>query len=214
MAKRNALYKTSPKGIAAYPRLNTPDRKYKATGQYHCTVRLDGKDPRVQQFISELQEFDEQCYQEVCAQKGKKRLKRKDSPLRPVEDEDGNATNIWELRNRLDAHVETASGKSWDQRPIVFDSKLKPMDMENGPIVGGGSTVRIRVELYPSYTDNLGAGMACRLRSVQVIDLVEYVPGADPKQHGFDEEDGYEGEETPATAAKSPDTEGMEEEDY
>lgn len=186
--------KATPKGTAVYPRLAEPDRKFNPMGTYQCALRMDGSDPKVQQWMDEFRSFEEEAYKAMCQETGKPKLKRAYSPLRPVEDEDGNPTGDWQIRAKMTAHVETSTGKSWDQRPLLFDSKLKPVNAKKVNL-GGGSTIRMSIDARPFFTAAVGAGISVRLRSVQVFDLVEYVPGGDPKDHGFEEEDGFEVEE-------------------
>tara|TARA_B100000586_G_scaffold268666_1_gene245721 strand:- start:1927 stop:2388 length:462 start_codon:yes stop_codon:yes gene_type:complete len=71
-------------------------------------------------------------------------------------------------------------------RPVlVVDAKKNTM--KNTGSIGNGTIANVNINAY-SYPDHgNGAGVACGLQAVQIIDLVEYTPGG-----GFDIEEGHE----------------------
>ena len=133
-------------------------------------------------------------------------LKHAESPLKPVLDEEGNPTGEWKIKAKMQAAVQLKSGRGWTQRPAVLDAKLQPMNLKE-VWVGGGSVCRMNFEAQAYYSGSLGAGVSVRLKTVQVIELVVFKPKADPRDKGFEEEEGY----TPETVAAN--TEGMQEEE-
>ena len=99
--------------------------------------------------------------------------------------------------------VTTKTGKSWEQRPALFDSRLQPLPADSDP-VGGGSTIRVNAEVYPWYTPSLGFGISLRPRGVQVLEMRTYGP-KDATSFGFAaENDGYAfTSDTASVAAKA-----------
>jgi hypothetical protein len=87
-------------------------------------------------------------------------------------------------------------------KPAIFDAKGIPMIDSN---VWGGSEIKINGSIAPYYTPLIGAGVALRLRAVQVIQYVDASTGAASK-FGFEEEVGYEHQatETFESIAASP----------
>ena len=63
MNKRNPKV-TTPKGIAVWPWLNEPDRKFNANGEYKVNLQMAHED--AQPFIEKLQEIHKEHYQETC----------------------------------------------------------------------------------------------------------------------------------------------------
>ena len=63
--------------------------------------------------------------------------------------------------------------------------------------IWGGSEVKVNGYVAPYFTSMVGAGVALRLRAVQVIQYVEGSQGAE--RFGFGEEDGGFVQETPET---------------
>jgi len=72
-------------------------------------------------------------------------------------------------------------------KPAIFDSKGIPMIESN---IWGGSELKVNGSVAPYFTSLIGAGVALRLRAVQVI---QYVQGnSSSSRFGFEEEVGYE----------------------
>jgi hypothetical protein len=67
----------------------------------------------------------------------------------------------------------------------VVDAKRNTIN--NTRSIGNGTIANVNINAY-SYPDHgNGAGVACGLQAIQIIDLIEYTPGG-----GFEEEKGYE----------------------
>jgi hypothetical protein len=205
----------SPKGIAVFPRLNKPDTKFVAEGEFSVKLKMDINDPKVAEFI----ELIEQARQDSlpwakadlaeklagtkdAAKKGglKKKLETvdlADSPVKPVLDEDGNETNFVEVRFKCKAEFKGKDGETVKTRPALRDSlkqEINPADV----IVGGGSVIKVAAAMYPYYNpkDNV-SGVTFRLRAVQVINLSQGGGG----DFGFGEEE--DGDEIAPSASKA-----------
>jgi hypothetical protein len=185
---------TTPKGIAIFPKLNEPDKKFNPEGVYSVTLRLP--DAEAKTLIATLTKIHDAALAEEAKKLGKKNLKAGAKPWKTATDWDkDNETRVEvpgfvDFSFKLKAKVTTKSGKSWEQRPALFDARLQPLPTDADP-VGGGSTIRVNFEVYPWYTASLGFGISLRPRGVQVIDLKTYGP-RDAGSFGFAaEEDGY-----------------------
>lgn len=72
--------------------------------------------------------------------------------------------------------------------PMVVDAKKNHITED--PKMGNGSVIRVAGVFKPF--DGFGGGATAYLNKVQVVELVEYIPGADE----FDEEDGFTSDST------------------
>ena len=181
--KRNPRV-TTPKGLAVWPWLNEPDRKFDSDGQYKVNLQLSQED--AQEFIDKLEEIHKEHYKNTCESEGKTKLKKAPLPLIEVEDDAGNPTGDVQVKFKLKAQYEY-DGKKISQRPVLMDAKRQPMT----ETIGGGSTIRVGCEVYPYYTATIGVGLSLRCKVVQVLELKEFSPDS-ATGFDFDEEDGFE----------------------
>jgi hypothetical protein len=80
------------------------------------------------------------------------------------------------------------TGQRWERKPNIYDAKGNAL--KNPPKIGGGSIVKMNIELNPYYAASDGkVGTSFRLNAVQVIELVEF-GGKSASGFGFGEEDG------------------------
>lgn len=175
---------TSPKGTAMYPYLDTPDTKFDSDGVYRLNLIVSGEEGI--QFVDQLTEYHNNYYDEFCARDGKA-LKKANLPIKPVVDEDGNETGDHEIRFKMKA-VGKSKDRTWQQRPVVYDAKATPItgDTLSGMNIGNGTECKVAFEVIPFHTGMAGMGISLRMRSVQILNLVEYKP-----QHDFVAEEGY-----------------------
>ena len=178
----------TPVGVAVYPRLNEPDYKFQPAGEFSVNVRLTEKDARP--LITALDEMLDKWHTEESKTRRKPNLKKAPLPVKPAVDDDGNETDEWDFKFKMKHNVTTQSGKSWTQRPKLYDSELQGY---NGGIIGGGS--RIAVNFVPAtyYTPALGCGITLRLNAVQVVELVEWENKS--ADLGFQKVEGYKSPE-------------------
>lgn len=191
MAEKRQYYIT-PAGTAQYPRLNKPDTKFKADGEYKVTLVLDAAtaEPLIEQIDAAMAESLVKARRENPA-KAKTIKGASDKPYKIETDNDGNETGNYKFNFKMSAKVTKRDGTSYEQKPAVFDAKLRPIPATVN--VGGGSTVRVKFEMYRFYTALVGAGVSLRLLAVQILDLVEYSRNG---AEGFGEEEGYAAEDT------------------
>lgn len=175
MAQQPNVTFTTPKGIAQYPWLSTPDTKFSEEGEYKVNLIL----PK-QEAIPVLKEIN-QIYAENVEKETKKakgaEIKKANPPFAEELNEEGQPTGNIILRFKSKAAY----------KPAIFDAKGIPMIDSN---IWGGSEIKVNGSIAPYYTPLIGAGVALRLRAVQVI---QYVQGnSSSSRFGFEEEVGYE----------------------
>lgn len=183
---------TTPTGTAVWPKLNEPDRKFQPEGVYEVKLRLPENEAEA--LIEKIMDVHASAYREACSAQGKKALKKAPVPWGPAEQWNSDTETKEELPGFIDfkfkmkAKVTSRSGKSWEQRPALFDAQLNPIPEDSDPI-GGGSVIRISAEVYPWHAASMGFGISLRPKAVQVIELKTYSGSND--DHGFDKKDGF-----------------------
>lgn len=184
---------TTPQGIAIFPKLNEPDKKFNPEGVYSVTLRLS--DEEAKPMLATLNKMHAQFYKDECQKLGKKTLKQGAMPWKTATNWDKETESrvdvpgFMDFTFKLKAKVTTKAGKSWEQRPALFDARLQPLPADADP-VGGGSVIRVNAEVFAWYTPALGFGISLRPRGVQVLEMMTYGP-KDATSFGFAEEDGY-----------------------
>lgn len=182
MNKKKFTRITSPLGVAVYPRLNTPDTKFDKDGVYSVDLELDPMDKEVSAFIATLKKAADAAYTETCESKGGKKLKRADLPIKETD----NATIRIKFKLKAKAGNEE---KSWEQKPVLFDSQGTAM--QTPPSVGSGSKIKVAFEIVPFFTAMVGAGVSLRMKAVQICELREYTPGDNFDAFGFKATNGF-----------------------
>jgi hypothetical protein len=178
---------TSPKGVASYPKLNEPDFKFKEDGEY--SVNLLVSEEEAKKFSDEIKAYVKEYYKEQCALLKKKELKLAELPIKKDVDKEGNPTGKFRIKFSLAAKVKSKkSGREWEQRPMLFDSKGQPTK----EVVGGGSVIKVAGECYPWFTPALGVGASLRCKAVQIIELHRPGGPVNAEAYGFSaEEEGF-----------------------
>jgi hypothetical protein len=165
---------TTPKGIAQYPWLSQPDTKFSEEGDYKVNLILSK-----QEAIPILKQINEVYAENISKETKKangKEIKKAAPPWQEELDGDGKPTGNVILRFKSKAAY----------KPAIFDAKGIPMINSN---IWGGSEIKVAGSIAPYYTSLIGAGVALRLRAVQVIKYVDGTQG--PSRFGFEEEVGY-----------------------
>jgi len=200
MAERPSYPKVrTPRGIAIWPHLNTPDTKWKKEGKYETKLAFEPEvvaSDEFQAFQEKVEELIEAKYQEQVeklTKAGKKGLVsklKKVSPFKAEEDDEtGDETGRIIIKAGMTASgVSEKTGKKWSRKPSIYDAKGNRLN--NPPKIGSGSTLKLNVELFPYFNEkDKEAGVSFRLEAVQVIKLVTFGE-RDASDYGFEEEDG------------------------
>lgn len=203
----------TPKGTFVYPKLNEPDTKFKAEGEFATKVNFDPED--IAPFLAKLEKEQARALEAARnelkeklaaatkgADKGKLKkqldeLKAGEPPVKPVFDDDGNETGEVQINFKMPAQVTfkkgPKAGQSMKLRPDIFDAKGKLL--KNPPPIWGGTIGIIAGEFRPYYTEKAGAGVSLRLKAVQVVVLQSGSGSRDAGSYGFGAEEGYEADD-------------------
>lgn len=193
----------SPQGIAIYPKLNAPDTKFKADGEYSVKIRMSAEEaqPLVDQIEAELQQKFDAEKAELMAGDGKAKLKAKamkvssNRPYGDCADDEGEPTGeVW-FKFNSNARVKREGKADLILKPDFFDASGKSLKVP--PEIWGGSTLAIAASLQPYNTPAAGFGIKLRLNAVQIIELSSG-GNRDAGGYGFGKsEGGYEGADEP-----------------
>lgn len=220
--KKNYPTVRTPKGVSIWPRLNTPDTKYKKEGKYEAKIAIDGSDPELEALREKVYALRDEKLAEVRAEitekltkQGKKGLIAKTleaitvaDPFTVEEDgETGEETGRVLMKASMTASgISQKTGKAWKRRPDIFTAAGKKLD--NPPAIGGGSVMRLNCELFPYYAANdKSVGVSFRLNAVQLLTLVSYGE-RDASGYGFEAEDGDDIDNAEDTGGFSDETGG------
>lgn len=196
----------TPRGVAVFPNLNTPDTKFKPEGEYAVKLAFDPNAAGVQEMIAELErrlEVEWNNHLETLDAPKRKQFEKAYSkaPVFTEEvDKEGDETGRILINFKMKASGKNKkTGKEWTQKPTILDAK--GVKMENAPDIYGGSTLRVGFETTagPVPSSKLFY-LSCRLMIVKVLDLVTK-GGYSADAFGLgDEEDGYEADESEVSA--------------
>ncbi|NCT81937.1 MAG: hypothetical protein GXC94_02225 [Comamonadaceae bacterium] len=211
----------TPEGVAVFPKLNAPDTKFKAEGEYQCKLRLPAEESEA--FI-ELIEAQLKAYWPIAkaeleqrvadAKTGKQKaeskkaldeMKEAEKPYKPAYDDDGNETGEYEFNIKTPASWLKDKGKATEKRmpikPSIFDARGNAL--KNPPEIWGGSRLVVAGEFRP-FNMPIGVGISLRLNAVQIIELSGGGGARDAAGFGFGKhEGGYEGSDEDQAPAKS-----------
>lgn len=187
---------TTPPGRFKYPRLNEPDTKFKAEGEYSVSLVFEPDAPGVQAMIDMADKGAAEILAETKkAESTPAKAKKWESKYLPykmeVDDEEEETGNI-EFKFTMKASgVSKKTGKPWKRKPAVFDSKGKPLPADVN--VWGGTIGKIAYQVIPyAPTPQVGASVKFALEAAKIIDLVSGGE-KDAGAYGFgEEEDGYD----------------------
>lgn len=190
---------TTPKGIAKFPALVTPD-EYKGKENYKVHLLLD---PEQSDGLERaIEETIEVAKGQAQAQAKKKRKRPVESnrpygeDMKPIKDDDGEITD-WEPTGYTEFKCKsTASGvkngKAWRRKLPMFDSKGKPI--QNPPEIRGGAELKLSLTLIPWVNEKLEYGCKLQLEAVQVLSVGGFV-NRSAEDYGFGEEEGFDADE-------------------
>lgn len=200
MAKAKKTRYVSPKGVAVWPKLNEPDTKFKAEGEYTVKLAYDPADPAVQALIKKLEKQRDEEFAAFLSENPKKKKTATAAPVFTEEvDEEGEETGRILMTFKMRASGKSKkTGKSFTMKPDIFDAHKS--QLKNPPQIGSGSELRVSFEPSGWFVESAKAfHLSLRMSAVQIIELVEFgVRDADA--YGFDEEeDGFAAREEHVT---------------
>lgn len=169
---------SSPKGVAVYPRLTTPDTKFDELGTYKADIAVP---------VEEAKGFMDQMRKIAKAHTGKAVPAKNNTMWTYEEDkETGEETGRVIFKFRV-KNKQLKDGSTWDRKPVQYDAKRNKIDVNPW----GGTVMKVAGEVY-CWTAGAKTGVSLQPSAVQVIDLVEGSESA--SDFGFDDEDGFEQE--------------------
>lgn len=202
---------TTPRGVMKYPKLNEPDTKFKADGEYAVKLVLPAQDAATQALIAKLVPLHEAAMSNAArefaglAVAARKKLGKvsENALYNEVYDEaTEEPTGDIEFNFKMQASGTYKTGKKtgerWTRKPDIFDAKGKLLTGKL-PAIWSGSEGKVSFEVGLNKEGEPGyfvpatgaAGLSLRLQGVQVLKLVSG-SARDASGYGFQAEDGYE----------------------
>ena len=204
MAKRTSAPQfTSFRGVFKFPKLNSPDTKFKADGEYSVKLIGNESDPAVQALVGKLTPLHEAAIARGKALTKKGKTLSVNPLFTQVYDETTEEpTGEVEFKFTMAASGTfkngPKAGQAWSRSPSIYDAKGNALTKP--PAIWGGTVGKVSFEVgvdresgEPGYfiPGTSTAGLSLRLLAVQVIDLVSGGQRT-ASAYGFGEEDGYE----------------------
>lgn len=164
---------TTPAGIARFPHLNRPDKKFDDIGVYKVNLELPADEAKP--FLDQVEALMAEFVSEKKRELKKDKLKMHTAPW---EENDG----LVQLKLKVKAVGKNKEGEEYSRQPKLF-SATGEIITDN---IGGGSKLKVAVLPYCWYTASLGAGITLQPKAVQVLDLVTWGDGGSATAYGFD----------------------------
>ena len=200
---------TSFRGTFKYPKLNKPDTKFKADGEYSVKLIGNATAGDVLALIAKLEPLHRQAVMQADAEFAKlpavTRKKLGGVTFNPLYTELLDETTEEPTGDIEFKFARAASGtykegpktgQKWTSTVGIFDAKGAPMP--KAPDIWGGTVGKVSFEVGLNKAGTPGyfipgtgaAGLSLRLQAVQIIDLVSGGQRT-AAGYGFGEEDGY-----------------------
>ena len=178
-------YKVTPVGEFEYPHILVADTMHKAEGLYH--VKLILKDKEAEDF-QKMVDNAHNTWKERCLSENPKGGWKEWLPYKSKTDEEGMEIGTMFHFKLKASGINSKTGETFTQKPVVVGPNKAPIP--NNIKVANGSTGKIAYEIAP-YLHGQSLGLQLRLRMVQVLNLIEYIPSVDADDI-FEVEEGYE----------------------
>ena len=184
MTKQKRESFVTPKGIAVYPWLNTPDTKFSPEGDYKVTLKLPTNE--AEPLMEKLTTVAEDYYNELVKSDPKAKNLKITYPFDEETDDQGNLTGSYLFKFKQKAQVTGRDGTNYTMKVALFDAKRNPITA----LVGGGSEIKIAATIWPyKMNTTKTVGLSLKPTAVQVINL--QAVGTSSMADMFDEEDGF-----------------------
>jgi hypothetical protein len=174
----------TPKGVAVWPHLNTPDTKFVTEGEYHTKLRLSADE--AQPLVRQLEAI-RKTYLEEAIRKDPKVKQYKMADLYEEEvDDQGDLTGNYLFKFKQKAVINTRAGTTLNMKVALFNSRVEPSDA----VIGGGSEIKIAATAvgYAMPSTKM-VGLSLRPTAVQIISLSSGTTTGGAQ--AFSVEDGY-----------------------
>jgi len=207
MAANKKQQIVTPRAIAVYPWLNTPDTKFSSDGEFKVTLKI-GPD-EAQPLIQKIGEVIEE-YRNEQTQKDPKIARYSDMlPYEDEVDDQGNLTGNYLFKFKQKAKIHTKDGRTIDMKIALYDAQRTPTDV----IVGGGSEIKVAATLWPYVLPTTkSVGVSLRPSAVQILSLVSV--GGSKMADLFADEDGFVANSNSAPASVNDEEEDIDAADF
>lgn len=188
-------YKT-PRGVLIKPRVRgKASTQFNKGGEWYTKLALEGEAAeKMQETLQPL--LDDALDQMKRENKKYAKVMKMVNPGKPeLDEESGEETGRTIFNFKQQHRVKSKkSGEVFEFNVAVFDAKGKPLPEKAK--LGTGSEGKVVFEARPYFIEkDKEAGISLKLKAVQVLKFVEYVPGGDASSYGFKEEEGFDASE-------------------
>lgn len=207
MAANKKKQIVTPRAIAVYPWLNTPDTKFSSDGEFKVTLKIGPDD--AQPLIQKIGEVIEE-YRNEQTQKDPKIARYSDMlPYEDEVDDQGNLTGNYLFKFKQKAKIHTKDGRTIDMKIALYDAQRTPTDV----VVGGGSEIKVAATLWPYVLPTTkSVGVSLRPSAVQILSLVSV--GGSKMADLFADEDGFVANSNSAPASVNDEEEDIDAADF
>lgn len=208
---------TTPRGVAVYPKLTTPD-EYKGKSSYSTGIRITDeacaaiKAQIVAAAAAYFSAKEVELKAAIVGLKGAPLVAAKQKlaaltlhlPYKPDYDDAGEPNGSTIFKVKMNSSWKKPDGTVIEMKPTLFDAATPPAVITQPIDVWGGSVIKVNAELLPVYIDSSGGcGISLRMKGVQIIELRS--GGVSAESMGFDgEDDGFDAGGLPDAAAAKP----------
>ena len=190
LCRKLSVKLVSPRIKLSYPKLNTPDTKWKEEGEWRAPMVYSAE--QAPGLVDHIEALRDKAYEEILAvvQKDKpktKKLKIADPSYKNEEDDEGEETGNVIFNAKLKASYKPKEGATQYSYPQLVDSKQAKFPRSQP--IWGGTEAKVAFTLVPFFVPSLGVGVRIELRGVQILDLVS---SGDSGPLGFEDEEGFD----------------------
>lgn len=187
----------SPKGVFMYPKLTTPDTKYKAEGEFSVKLLVPASEAQSLMDLTDVAAAESlaEAKENAGTPVKSKKWETKYLPYEIEEDDDGNETGNVLFKFSSKASGVTKDGKPWKRKGVsLVDASGKPMRSVD---VWGGTVGYIAFKFIKyAPTPQVGASVKFQLDAAQIVKLVQGGE-RDGASFGFAAEEGFSVEDLP-----------------
>jgi hypothetical protein len=181
----------TPKGVAVYPWLNTPDTKFSPEGDYKVTLKLSAEE--AEPLIQKVTKITDDFFDEVVSKDPKAKNLKINYPFDEEMDDQGNSTGNYLFKFKQKAQITSKEGKNYNMNVALFDAKRNPTTVQ----VGGGSEIKIAATVWPYVMQSSKTvGLSLKPTAVQIIKLSSV--GSAHASSMFQNEEGFTAEASPS----------------
>lgn len=167
----------TPKGVAIWPKLTSPDTKFNPLGVYQVDLAVPFEE--AEGFMKKLAAIHKDHTGKVPAKAENTMWKME------IDEETGDETGRVIFKCKI-KNIQRKDGTVWDRKPVLWDAKGNRIQNVN---MGSGTVMRLKISVY-AWMASGKKGVSLQPLQVQVIELKEFTGGGE--SFAFDVvEDGF-----------------------